>query len=157
MGNIAEQCKVGLFQNSDFAGDLEDSKSTSGRLLFIFWKSYTCSNKLDVQETNCCFSQLNRIWNHLPGHRTEIGFLVFQIDRGNLRVMNANTTNLTTKSMWRKTLMLFLQMSNPRVKNLYCMCLRTMKLWSRWSLKAEVLQWDTSPGLTELLLICCAN
>ena len=30
-----------------------------------FWKSYVCSNKLDVQETNCCFSQLNRIWNHL--------------------------------------------------------------------------------------------
>ena len=23
-----------------------------------FWKSYICSNKLDVQETNCCFSQL---------------------------------------------------------------------------------------------------
>ena len=26
-----------------------------------FWKSYICSNKLDVQETNCCFSQFNRI------------------------------------------------------------------------------------------------
>ena len=21
-----------------------------------FWKSYICSNKLDVQETNCCFA-----------------------------------------------------------------------------------------------------
>ena len=30
-----------------------------------FWKSYIYSNKLDVQETNCCFSQFNRIWNHL--------------------------------------------------------------------------------------------
>ena len=27
-----------------------------------------------------------------------------------------------------KTLMLFFQVSNPRVKKLYCMCLRTMKL-----------------------------
>ena len=27
----------------------------------------------------------------------------------------------------RRTLMLFFQMSNPRVKKLYCMCLRTMK------------------------------
>ena len=27
---------VGLFQDSDFAGDLEDSKSTSGRTLCIF-------------------------------------------------------------------------------------------------------------------------
>ena len=37
-----------------------------------FWKSYFCFNKLDVQETNCCFSQFNRIRNHLFGHWTEI-------------------------------------------------------------------------------------
>ena len=30
MGNTAKQCRLGLFQDSDFAGDLEDSKSTSG-------------------------------------------------------------------------------------------------------------------------------
>ena len=30
MGNTAQQCILGLFQDSDFAGDLEDSKSTSG-------------------------------------------------------------------------------------------------------------------------------
>ena len=32
MGNTAEQCRLGLFQDSDF-GDLEDSKSTSGGTL----------------------------------------------------------------------------------------------------------------------------
>ena len=37
-----------------------------------FRKSYICSNKLDVQETNCCFAQFNRIWNYLFGHWTEI-------------------------------------------------------------------------------------
>ena len=36
MGNAAKQCRLGLFQDSDFAGDLEDSKSTSGRTLCIF-------------------------------------------------------------------------------------------------------------------------
>ena len=36
MGNTAKQCRLGLFQDSDFAGDLEDSKSTSGRTLCIF-------------------------------------------------------------------------------------------------------------------------
>ena len=36
MGNTAQQCGLGLFQDSDFAGDLEDSKSTSGGLLCIF-------------------------------------------------------------------------------------------------------------------------
>ena len=121
------------------------------------------SNKVDVQETNYCFSQLNRIWNNLFGHWTEIGwfacsgitglflflemFLVFQIDRGNLIMMFINVISLKRRSMWWKTLILFPQMSNLRVKKLYCMCLRTMKLWSRWSLKEGVLQWDTSPGL----------
>ena len=33
---LQKQCRLGLFQDSDFAGDLEDSKSTSGRTLCIF-------------------------------------------------------------------------------------------------------------------------
>ena len=35
MGNTAQHCRLGLFQDSDFAGDLEDSKSTSGWILCI--------------------------------------------------------------------------------------------------------------------------
>ena len=35
-GKTAKQCRLGLFQDSDFAGDLEDSKSTSGGTLCIF-------------------------------------------------------------------------------------------------------------------------
>ena len=55
-------------------------------------KSYICSNKLDVQESNCCFSQFNRIRNHLFGRWIENGrglFLSLEtqfrllIDRGN--------------------------------------------------------------------------
>ena len=30
VGNTAQQCRLGVFQDSDFAGDLEDSTSTSG-------------------------------------------------------------------------------------------------------------------------------
>ena len=37
-------------------------------------KSYVCSNKLDVQETNCCFTQFNRIRNHFIGCRIEVGW-----------------------------------------------------------------------------------
>ena len=33
VGNTARQCGSGLFQDSDFAGDLEDSKSTSGGIV----------------------------------------------------------------------------------------------------------------------------
>ena len=36
VGNTAQHCWLGSFQHSDFAGDLEDSKSTSGRILCIF-------------------------------------------------------------------------------------------------------------------------
>ena len=36
VGNTAKLCRLGLFQDSDFAGDLEDSKSTSGGTLCIF-------------------------------------------------------------------------------------------------------------------------
>ena len=48
VGNTAKQCRLGLFQDSDFAGDLEDSKSASGGTLCVFWKSYICSHQLDV-------------------------------------------------------------------------------------------------------------
>ena len=83
-------------------------------------------------------------------------FLVFQIDRGNLIMMFTNVISLKRKSMWWKTLILFLQMSNPHVKKLYCICLRTLKQWSRWSLKEGVSQWDMFPELAELLLIGCS-
>ena len=36
VGNTAKLCKLGLFQDSDFAGDLEDSTSTSGATLCVF-------------------------------------------------------------------------------------------------------------------------
>ena len=36
VGNTAKQCRLGLFQDSDFAGDLEDSKFTSGGTLCVF-------------------------------------------------------------------------------------------------------------------------
>ena len=35
VGNTAKQCRLGLFQDSDFAGDLVDSKSTSGGTAFL--------------------------------------------------------------------------------------------------------------------------
>ena len=48
VGNTTKQCRLGLFQDSDFAGDLEDSKSFSGGNTVHIRKSYICSSKLDV-------------------------------------------------------------------------------------------------------------
>ena len=36
VNNSAIQCRLGLFEDSDFAGDLEDSKFTSGGTLCVF-------------------------------------------------------------------------------------------------------------------------
>ena len=36
LGNAAQHCRLGLFRDSDFAGDLEDSKSNSEGILCFF-------------------------------------------------------------------------------------------------------------------------
>ena len=36
VGNTAQRCRLGLFQDSDFSGDLEDSNSASGGTWCIF-------------------------------------------------------------------------------------------------------------------------
>ena len=51
VGDTAQQCRLGLFQDSDFAGNYEDSKPTSGGILCIFGSltfvpiSWTCKKQ----------------------------------------------------------------------------------------------------------------
>ena len=58
MGNTAKQCRSGLFQDSDFAGDLEDSKSTSGGTLCIYGShtfvpiSWICKKQTPVSHSS---------------------------------------------------------------------------------------------------------
>ena len=58
MGNTAKQCRLGLFQDSDFAGDLEDSKSISGGTLCIFGShtfepiSWMCKKQTSVSHSS---------------------------------------------------------------------------------------------------------
>ena len=57
VGIAAQQCRLGLFQDSDFAGDLEDSKSTSGGVLCIFGSqtlvptSWMCKKETSVSHS----------------------------------------------------------------------------------------------------------
>ena len=67
MGNKAQHCRLGLFQDSDFAGDVEDSKINIRRSFVLFRKSNICTDQLDVQEANVSISQLHRIRNHIVG------------------------------------------------------------------------------------------
>ena len=58
MGNTGKQCRLGLFQDSDFAGDLEDSKSTYGGTLCIFGShtfvpiSWMCKKQTSVSHSS---------------------------------------------------------------------------------------------------------
>ena len=58
MGNTAKQCRLGLFQDSDFTGDLEDSKSTSGGTLCVFGShkfvpiSWMCKKQTSVSHSS---------------------------------------------------------------------------------------------------------
>ena len=58
MGNTAQHCRLGLFQDSDFVGDLEDLKSTSGGLLCIFGSktfvpiTWMCKKQISVSHSS---------------------------------------------------------------------------------------------------------
>ena len=58
MGSTAQQCTLGFFQDSDFAGDFEDSKSTSGGLLCIIGSqtfvpiSWMCKKQTSVSHSS---------------------------------------------------------------------------------------------------------
>ena len=58
VGNTARRCRLGLLQDSDFAGDLEDSKSTSGGTLCIFGShtfvpiSWMCKKQTSVSHSS---------------------------------------------------------------------------------------------------------
>ena len=58
VGNNAKQCRVGLLQDTDSAGDLEDSKSTSGGTLCIFGShtfvpiSWMCKKQTSVAHSS---------------------------------------------------------------------------------------------------------
>ena len=63
----AQHCRLGPFQDSDFAGDLEDSKSTSGGVLCIFGIRTFVPISWLCKKANISISQLYRIRDHLAG------------------------------------------------------------------------------------------
>ena len=56
LGNAAQLCRFGSFQDSDFAGDLEDSKWTSGGVLYICGSripiSWICKKQTSVSHSS---------------------------------------------------------------------------------------------------------
>ena len=140
-GNTAKQCRLGLFQDSDFAGDQEDSKSTSGRTLCVFGShtfvpiSWMCKKQTSVSHS----STESEIISLDTGLRLD-GLLALEFWDlitsvfGNISHVSDRTeqpVNGKSKSYNKIDVMQDIDsvpsMSNPRAKKQYCMCLKTMK------------------------------
>ena len=157
--NTAKQCRLGLFQDSDFAGDLEDSKSISGGTLCVLGShtfvpiSWMCKKQTSVSHS----STESEIISLDAGLRLDgipaldYGIWSSQFLETRIRVIKngetcvrtnvfvqhltqfKNESNLMEWSMIWTILIFFPQTSNFRIKKLCCMCLKTTKQWSRWS------------------------
>ena len=145
VGNTAKQCRLGLFQDSDFAGDLEDSKSTSGGTLCILGShtfvpiSWMCKKQTAVShsstESEIISLDTGLRLDGLPA--LELWDLIVSVLGNISRVSDRSGKPESDDHKHHKShnkidvtrdMMLFLQMSNPRFKKLCCVCLRTMKL-----------------------------
>ena len=143
MGNTATKCRLGLFQDSDFAGDLEDSKSTSGGTLCIFGShtfvpiSWMCKKHSAASHS----STESEIISLDTGLRLDG---IPALDLWDLIVSVLGNTTQTTERPGRpvitdksqksqerinvmEILIPFPQTSSLRVKKLCCMSLRTTK------------------------------
>ena len=116
VGNTAKQCRLGLFQDSDFAGDLEYSKSTSGGTLCIFGShtfvpiSWMCKKQTSVShsstESEIIFLDTGMRLDGLPALElsdlivSDLGNVSRVSDRsGNLLMMFTNVISLKRRSM----------------------------------------------------------
>ena len=116
MGNTAKQWRLELFQDSDFEGDLEDSKSTSGGTLFIFGshtfvgRSWMCKKQTSLShsstESEIISLDIGQRVDGLPGlELLDFIFLSLEaslkipIDHGNLIVMLRNIISIKSESM----------------------------------------------------------
>ena len=62
VGNTAQHCRLGLFQDSDFAGELEDSKSTSWGALRIFGsRTFVSISWMCKKQTSVCMDGLQAL------------------------------------------------------------------------------------------------
>ena len=185
VGNTAQQCRFGLFQDSDFAGDLEDSKSTSGGHLCIFGSrtfvpiSWMCKKQTSVShsstEAEIISLDAGLRMSGIPA--LDLWDLVIEVFhsssnqlnntkdqvQGNLSrdtTSNKHTHNKTKVPTSTTILIWTMLIVCHRTRSFLdlvrcCTSWRIPKPWLKWSLKAEVLQWDVFPEPTELLLIGC--
>ena len=178
VGNTAQHCRLGLFEDSHLAGDLWGLKINLGWNLMYFRKSNTCFQKLDVQETNVSIhsSTESEMISFDAGLRMG-GFPAYDLmgcgDRSvtfiephqntnpprNRKLLAKSQIQTRTKGKPRCWSIVACGLRWPQTQillkaSLSCTSLKITKQWSKWSSKAEVQRWDTYQEPTELRLIC---
>ena len=158
VGNTAHHCRL------DF-----------GESLMYFWKPNICPHQLDVQEeTSVSHSSTeSEIFSSDAGLRMDglRALVLWDVMMEVSRSSNSTKTptnlagncsrNHKSKPKQRETEMLIhcrMWTTPPQTQiflkaSLSCTSLKTMKQWSKWSLRAEVQRWDTCQEPTELRLI----
>ena len=109
------------------------SKSTSGGVLF-------CPSQLDVQETNFCFAQLHRVWDHFSGCWNAYGWVTcfWSLGHGVWSVtFNWRQSPTHTYKEHRRLSSWVRWITYPPTHillevNLSCTSLKTTKPWSNW-------------------------
>ena len=141
VGNTAKQCSLGLFQDSDFAGDLEDSKSTRGGTLCVLGShtfvpiSWMCKKQTAVSrsstESEIISLDTGLRLDGLPA--PELWDLIVSVF-GNISHISDRTgqpVNGKNKSYNKIDVMKDIDSVPSNVQSARqeaCMCLRTMKL-----------------------------
>ena len=161
VGNTAKQCRLGLFQDSDSAEDLEESKSTSGGTLCVFGShtfvpiSWMCKKQTSVShsstESEIIPLDAGLRLDGIPA--LDLWDLIVSVldgktyqnnqERGdpctNLRELRAAPHKLQKR---KKSHGMIDDLDNVEFissnvhsscRKLCCMCLKTTKQWSRWS------------------------
>ena len=180
VGNTAQQCRLGLFQNSDFAWDLEDSKSASGGTLCVFGShtfvpiSWMCKKQTSVPHgftrwmvvyewvvslplicgiwlLKCYFRRITR--NHQPRK-------ILETEADSKKQQETARACLTPRWKRKVTRMLNncrMWATSPQTQLLLnvkrsCTFLKLTRQRSRWASKDEVQRWDTCPDSTGVAL-----
>ena len=149
VGNTAKQCRQGLFQDSDFAGDLEDSKYTSGGTLWGFGShtfvpiSWMCKKQTSVSHS----SKESEIISLDAGLRLDgipaldlwdlivlvLGITTQNHDRTVKPVVCRDKNHVESRGAFNVLSNFDFVPSNVQFshRKLCCMCLKTTKQWSR--------------------------
>ena len=158
--------KLGLFQDSDFAGDLEDTKSTSGGIVCIFGShTFVPRNWICKKQTSVSHSSTEAELISLGAGLRKDGIPALDLsDFGDWSVCILPQTNSTTPEVEVQGKLSRDTTSNKHTLNKTKVptqhdnsvhLLGIAKRWLKWSSKAEVQQWDMYPEPTELLLVDC--